>query len=163
MIIKIATGIGQGPTKLSAFDSALNKTGIADRNIIRLSSVIPPDTKLKSVKTIKNLPGQWGDRLYVVMAEQRVDRPNIEAWAGIGWVQDPKNGQGLFVEHEGHSEQTVRNDIKQSLKALMETRGIRNQKITMKVTGTTCKDHAVCAMVVAVYQASDWDNGAIQF
>jgi hypothetical protein len=41
------------------------------------------------------------------MAEMRVDTPNIEAWAGIGWVQDKETGKGLFVEHEGNSQHTV--------------------------------------------------------
>ncbi len=112
MIINIASGIGTGPTKLSAFDAALHHAGVANYNLIRLSSVIPPETTIRvSDKPLKEVPGNWGDRLYVVMAENRVDTPNVEAWAGIGWVQDQKSGKGLFVEHEGSSEMTVRQDI----------------------------------------------------
>lgn len=161
MIIKVATGIGTGPTKLAAFDSALNHAGVANYNIIRLSSVIPPKTDIQVVDNgVSNLPGEWGDRLYVVMAEERVDTPNTEAWAGIGWVQDKDTGRGLFVEHEGNSEKTVREDIRQSLEALMATRNVDLGKIHMKVVGRTCKHQPVCAMVVAVYQASDWENAA---
>ena len=161
MIIKVSAGHGSGPTKLSAFDSALNNTGIANYNIIRLSSVIPPNTKIEvSEKALTKLPGDWGDRLYVVMAEERVDTPNVEAWAGIGWVQDKKTGKGLFVEHEGNSEKSVRSDIRQSLEALMAIRNVNFGDIHMKVTGVTCTNHPVCAMVVAVYQASDWENNA---
>src|SRR5690606_13394647 len=100
----------------------------------------------------------WGDRLYVVMAEIRVDVPGDQAWAGIGWVQDKENGKGLFVEHEGYSEEEVRQDIQNSLNALMETRGIDFGPIQMKVIGGVCKDLPICAMTVAVYQSSDWDN-----
>jgi arginine decarboxylase len=161
MIIKVSAGHGTGPTKLSAFDAALNNTGVANYNIIRLSSVIPPNTKIKvSDKALTKLPGEWGDRLYVVMAEERVDTPNVEAWAGIGWVQEKESGKGLFVEHEGNSEKSVRSDIRQSLEALMATRNVDFGNIRMEVTGITCKHHPVCAMVVAVYQASDWDNNA---
>ncbi len=159
MIIKVSAGIGIGPTQLSAFDSALNDAGVANYNLIRLSSVIPPKSEIQvSKQSLTNLPGQWGDRLYVVMAEQRAHIPNEEAWAGIGWVQDKKTGKGLFVEHEGSSEKSVRNDITQSLEALMATRNVDFGKINMEVVGTTCKHLPVCAMVVAVYQASDWDN-----
>lgn len=159
MIIKVSAGIGIGPTQLSAFDSALNDAGVANYNLIRLSSVIPPKSEIQvSKQSLKNLPGQWGDRLYVVMAEQRAHIPNEEAWAGIGWVQDKKTGKGLFVEHEGSSEKSVRNDITQSLEALMATRNVDFGKINMEVVGTTCKHLPVCAMVVAVYQASDWEN-----
>lgn len=161
MIIKLGTGIGSGPTTLSAFDAALNNAGVANYNILRLSSVIPPNTKIEIAdKPLTKLPGGWGDRLYVVMAEERVDTPNIEAWAGIGWVQEKGTRKGLFVEHEGNSEKSVKSDIRQSLEALMATRNVDFGDIHMKVKGVTCKHLPVCALVVAVYQASDWDNNA---
>jgi arginine decarboxylase len=164
MKIHLAKGIGIGPTSLSAFDAALNDAGIANYNLLRLSSVIPPETEIViHDKTIDSsvMPGGWGDRLYVVMAEQRVETPNEEAWAGIGWVQEAATGKGLFVEHEGGSEAKVRNDIQQSLETLMKTRGVDFGPINMQVVGKTCIDHPVCAMVVAVYQASDWQNEAM--
>jgi arginine decarboxylase len=92
------------------------------------------------------------------MAEMRTSNPGTEVWAGIGWVQDAETGKGLFVEHEGNSEQAVRDDIQHSLEALMKTRNIDFGPIQMKVAGTTCTDQPTCAMVVAVYQASDWHN-----
>lgn len=158
MIITVKSGTGAGPTKLSAFDSALNDSGVANYNLIRLSSVIPPDTKI--IIGNPQLSGSWGDRLYVVMAEMRVDTPNVEAWAGIGWVQEKESGKGLFVEHEGHSEAAVRKDINQSLTALMATRNVDFGEIKMEVVGAVCTHLPVCAMVTAVYQVSDWDNKA---
>ena len=158
MNIHLTTGIGLGPTKLSAFDAALNAAGVANYNLIRLSSVIPPNTKILTHKDkpINYNQGNWGDRLYVVMAEMRVDTPNVEAWAGIGWVQDDKTGKGLFVEHEGNSEEAVRRDIKQSLEALMATRNVDFGKIEMNVVGRMCTSHPVCALVIAVYGSDRW-------
>lgn len=158
MDIQLATGIGTGPTKLSAFDAALNDAGVANYNLIRLSSVIPPNSNIveKRIKAIP--PGQWGDRLYVVMAEKRVDTPNTEAWAGIGWVQDKASKKGLFVEHEGESEHSVKRDIKSSLEALMATRNVNFGPVHMKVVGKTCTHLPICALVVAVFQASDWES-----
>lgn len=164
MNIYLSSGIGSGPTKLSAFDSALNNAGIANYNLIRLSSVIPPKSKIVELNSPipqANIPGEWGDRLYVVMADTRVDTPNTEAWAGIGWVQDKDSGKGLFVEHEGNSEATVKNDIRQSLEALMATRKVNLGPIHMKVVGRTCTHNPICVLVCAVYQASDWDNKAL--
>lgn len=159
MKILLTSGTGSGPTKLSAFDAALNTAGVANYNLIRLSSVIPPNSKIKVSKgPIKSKPGEWGDRLYVVMAETRVNTPNAEAWAGIGWVQDKKTGKGLFVEHEGANEKTVKRDIKDSLEALMKTRGVDYGSIQLEVIGKTCTHEPVCALVVAVYQAEGWDS-----
>jgi arginine decarboxylase len=160
MQIHIGTGTGSGPTTLSAFDSALNDAGIANYNLLVLSSVIPPNTTIvehdSKIKT--NLPGEWGDRLYTVMAERRTAKPNSEAWAGIGWVQDKETGKGLFVEHDGMSEASVRRDITQTLEAMMATRNVDFGPIQMKVIGRVCTYHPVCAMAIAVYQASDWHN-----
>ncbi len=162
MFIHIASGIGSASTKLAAFDAALNHAGIANYNLVRLSSVIPPNSEivLHDTKPIPphHLPGDWGDRLYVVMAEKRVDTPNAEAWAGIGWVQDKETGKGLFVEHEGESEKSVRRDIQQSLEALMATRNVDFGPIQMDVVGKICVHTPVCALVIAVYQASNWHN-----
>lgn len=160
MEIHVGSGVGTGPTKLSAFDAALNDAGIANYNLLVLSSVIPPksDIIIHDGHIEAKMPGEWGDRLHVVMAEMRVDTPNTEAWAGIGWVQDKETGRGLFVEHEGHSEQAVRNDITQSLEALMATRNVDFGPIHMKVEGRTCTHQPVCAMVIAAYQSSDWHN-----
>jgi len=164
MQIHIATSTGKGPTTLAAFDAALNGSGIANYNLLRLSSVIPPATEIVVHQgAIPNavMPGTWGDRLYVVMAEQRTHVTHEEAWAGIGWVQEMSTGKGLFVEHEGGSEAAVRSDIQDSLEALMKTRGVDFGEIHMVVQGVTCEHEPVCAMAVAVYQASDWANAAM--
>ena len=161
MLIQVASGIGTGPTKLSAFDAALNATGVANYNLLRLSSVVPPNSEIvinKEAIPKGKVGGRWGDRLYVVMAEKRVDTPNAEAWAGIGWVQDKKTRKGLFVEHEGSSEARVKRDITQSLEALMATRNIDFGEINMEVVGGTSTHHPVCALVVAVYEPSSWDS-----
>ncbi len=166
MKIHVTAGLGSGPTTLSAFDAALNHANIANYNLLCLSSVVPPKSEIVvheyGLDGVK-VPGTWGDRLYVVMAEMRVDTPNVEAWAGIGWVQDPETGQGLFVEHEGYNESSVKQDITQSLEALMATRNINYGPINMKVVGKTCTHLPVCAMVIAAYQASDWQNNAYYF
>lgn len=160
MTIQIASGTGHGPTKLAAFDSALHEAGVANYNLIKLSSIVPPGSKItNNTGAISSKPGEWGDRLYVVIADMRVDTPNAEAWAGIGWVQDKKTGKGLFVEHEGGSEATVKRDINQSLEALMALRNVNFGPINMKIVGRTCSHEPVCALVIAVFQASSWKTG----
>jgi arginine decarboxylase len=157
MLIHVVAGTGPGPTKLAAFDAALIAAGIANHNLIRLSSIVPPGAQISITDgPIKEPIGEWGDRLYVVMAETRISIPNMEAWAGIGWVQDKKTGQGLFVEHEGTNEQTVRRDITESLEALMAARELDFGPIDMKIVGITCRHEPVCALVAAVFKAENW-------
>jgi arginine decarboxylase len=160
MNIQISGGIGLGPTELSAFDQALVHAGVANYNLIYLSSVLPPGSNVhvdESPKP-KQPEGTWGDRLYVVMAQKRISQRNQEAWAGIGWMQDPKTKRGLLVEHEGHSESEVRADIHHSLIALSRNRNMEFGPAHMHVIGTKCIDLPTCALVVAVFESGSWQN-----
>ena len=156
MNIRISEGIGMGPTQLSAFDQALVTAGVANFNLIYLSSVLPPNSTIIETKAGEVPEGGWGDRLYVVMAQQRTSQRNEEAWAGIGWIQDAKTKQGLLVEHEGHSEAEVRGNIHASLVALARNRDTEFGPIHMRVAGTKCIDLPVCALVVAVFESAPW-------
>jgi arginine decarboxylase len=119
--------------------------------------VIPPETTVSVGDGPADVMGDWGDRLYVVMAEQRVDRPGREAWAGIGWAQHEESGRGLFVEHEGNSERQLRDDLERSLSSLIEARPqVRFGPIHTSVQGARCEGSPVCALVVAVYEAAGW-------
>jgi arginine decarboxylase len=156
--IEIASALGFGPTKLAAFDNALIATGIANHNLLRLSSVIPPATDIVVREgPVATHMGEWGDRLYVVMAEQRSDQPGDEVWAGIGWVQEEVSGRGLFVEHEGDDEAQLRSDLESTMQALV--RGRPNHAfgpINTAVQGGVCRAEPVCSLVVAVYEAESW-------
>jgi arginine decarboxylase len=155
--IELTATVGYGPTKLAAFDNALLHCGVGNFNIIRLSSVIPPGTNVVPTDGPVGVYGDWGDRLFVVMAEQRVDRVGREAWAGIGWVQHEETGRGLFVEHEGFSERQVRDDIEHSLSALVEARpGVSFGPLQSVVQGARCEGEPICAMAVAVYETASW-------
>ncbi len=156
MNIYLTTAVGEGPTELASFDHALVQSGIANFNLLYLSSVIPPNSTIIPTKKAEVTGSEWGDKLYVVMAQQRTSIPNQQVWAGIGWVQDPETKKGLFVEHEGHSEQEVRADIENSLNALMSNRNMNFGEIKMQVVGGTCLDKPICAMTVAVFQPVGW-------
>lgn len=158
--IQVATGAGAGPTELAAFDAALRDAGIANFNLIYLSSVIPPGSDVEiSVDGGVRVPGTWGDRLYLVAAEERLSEPGAEAWAGIGWVQSEHDGRGLFVEHHGRSEASVRSDIERSLVSLSAGRDVELGPVRMAVRGARCESEPVCALVAAVFEAEPWGPG----
>lgn len=158
LTIQVATGVGRGPTKLSAFDSALRAAGVHNFNLICLSSVVPPQSKVQVLGGPVNPVGDWGDRLYVVMAHERVEGPGAQAWAGIGWVQEAATGRGLFVEHEGTDEVSVSADIDASLGALCEGRPQQRFGPVRKVVrGAVSEDgRPTCALVVAVFKSEPW-------
>lgn len=156
MILSMAAAVGVGDTELAAFDDALLKVGAANYNLVRLSSVIPPGTTVVEVDGAMPSPGgTWGDRLYVVYAEQRASEIGAEVWAGVGWVQDD-GGRGLFVEHEGPSEAGVRGDLDSSLRQLQRGRGIQLGPTHQRVIGATVVDRPLCALVLCAYATEPW-------
>jgi len=155
----VAKAIGRGSTELAAFDAALIRAGVANFNVIRLSSVIPPNTQVLEVESCPLTDGcRWGDRLYAVYAEQRTSVPGQQVWAGVGWAQDRVTGRGLFVEHEGVREQDVRSQIAASLRDLHEIRGLDLTEIRCCVTGAMCTGAPTCALVICGYGTERWTS-----
>lgn len=156
MNIYVQSALGQGPTELAAFDDALHLTNIHNFNLLRLSSVIPPGAAVSVAENAVRPEGAWGDRLYVVYAEQREARPHVGAWAGVGWVQKA-DGSGLLVEHEGESEQDVNDLIDVTLAYMVEQRGDGGYgPIQKHVAGGACDGQPVCAFVCAAFQTEAW-------
>lgn len=167
MKIPVVTALGRGPTELAAFDAALVAAGVADRNLIPLSSVLPPDSVvMKMHDQLEKCPGEWGDRLYCVLAEHRTFTPGEQVWAGIGWVQD-ETGQGLLVEHHAGSMTGLTELIDRSLDALLDNRGLSNLSMPVRgrhIAGGTCDGvSAVCALAVAVFRSEPWDRSWAAF
>lgn len=160
MNLYIAAATATGSTELAAFDHALIGVGAANFNLVRLSSVIPPGSRVIDVPRCPPVPGStWGDRLYVVYAEQRASEPGRQAWAGVGWVQDARTGRGLFVEHEGDDEAAVRADLASSLADLQAHRELDLGPAHVRVVGVECTGEPVCALVLCAYAAEPWDRG----
>ncbi len=153
--IPIACGTGEGATELAAFDAALVDAGVADRNLILLSSVLPPGSTVDRVDRISDTPGGWGDRLYCVLASARTSQRGTEVWAGIGWMQD-ETGRGLLVEHHASSEPALRVLIEKSLAGLGHNRRLAFPRSSSVIAGARCRGNAVCALVVAAFEADSW-------
>jgi arginine decarboxylase len=155
MDIRVTKGIGEGSTELAAFDAALFDAGIANYNLIRLSSVIPDGARILREKINKN-DQEFGYRLYTVYSCHTESEQGRQAWAGIGWVQ-AETGKGLFVEHHGASEEEVRDLITSTLNDMTKYRKDNFGPIQYEIAGTKCGDKPICALVVAVYGSQRWD------
>lgn len=152
--ISIRTAAGRGRTALSAFDDALLGAGVANYNLIRLSSVIPA----ASVISFDSEPvrGEHGDRLYCVYATAYAEQPGQTAWAGIGWVRD-ESGRGLFVEHHAESERTLVELIRLSLEDMKARRGGGYGEIETAVVSARHEGQPACALAVATYEVAGWE------
>jgi len=156
--IHITKGTGTGPTPLSAFDSALYSAGIANYNLIHLSSVIPPNhvPVLKQAEHNDDV-ATYGDRMYLVYASNATVEVGASVYAGLGWVmteEEPK--RGLFVEHVGATEGAVQKQIEDTLGSMTLYRKETYGKVHSAIAGTTCTNKPVCVIVAALYENEGW-------
>ena len=152
LVISVSRGTGSGPTRLAAFDRALQAAGLANYNLIRLSSVIPPNAVVREISSLDPAAGTHGDVAYCVYADAYASTPGEEAWAGIAWAHHHDNtGAGLFVEHSAATEATVRRDLDSTLQAMSLSRGSSYRPAGQVLSSVVCVDDPVCAVVVATY------------
>src|SRR3990167_6953718 len=165
MKITVTAGSGTGSTTLSAFDAALKAAGIHNYNIIKLSSVIPPGSRVV-VEKWKNASTEHGKKLYTVLAEIRSDLLGRSLAAGIGWYQI-SDGRGIFAEHHDiienlntqEAEDNVAKKIEATIRDLCKHRGYPFNKRNFKtvVSSAEVKDKPTCTLVAAVYESQDFD------
>jgi arginine decarboxylase len=100
----LTRGVGRHREKLASFELALRDAGIAEYNLVRVSSIFPPECKLIGRKEAmaKLSPGQV---LYAVIAESATNEPNrlIAASIGVAIPRD-RSRYGYLSEHHSYGE-----------------------------------------------------------
>ncbi len=100
----LTKGVGVNKHKLTSFELALRDAKVAPYNLVRVSSIFPPNCKLVFKEAgLKYLaPGQI---LHVVLAENSTNEPNRLIAASIG-ISIPKNPDtcGYLSEHHPYGE-----------------------------------------------------------
>lgn len=116
----ITKGVGKHKEKLTSFEMALRDAGIAEFNLVKVSSIFPPNCALiPRAKGLKSLSP--GEIVYVVMSENATNEPNrlIAASAGIA-IPKEHNRHGYISEHHSFGENdTVAGEYAEDLAAYM--------------------------------------------
>lgn len=160
--IRLSAVSGCGPTELAAFDSALRAAGLADFNLVRLSSVIPPGSRLVLDPPGAQIRGLHGDLLFCVYAAGYASTPGESVWAGLAWaLRTDGSGSGLLVEQAGRDQDLVTHNLRQTVGSMMTGRGV-GPDAPSYVWGDTllssaeCRTDPVCALVIATYGIWPW-------
>ena len=97
-------GVGKHKEKLTSFEMALRNAGIAEFNLITVSSILPTNCKIVPRREgVKDLtPGQI---VPVVMSRSETDEPHRLIAASIGLAVPTDNTHyGYLSEHHSHGE-----------------------------------------------------------
>ena len=156
MKIVVTNGTGEGKTEIAAFDRALWDAGIANYNLVRLSSVIPEDSEVIVEKLDRN-NREHGHRLYVVLSEAYGKEMGDKAVAGLGWVTaNHVKGKGIFVEKAGGSKEEVRSYIEKTIRSMTSYRPEEHGEIKIEFAEKECEGNIACSVVAAVYKSEGW-------
>jgi arginine decarboxylase len=104
----LTSGVGQHREKLASFELALRSAGIAEFNLVRVSSIFPPHCKLISRKNglAKLTPGQI---LFSVLAECATNEPHRLVASSIGVaIPRDRSHYGFLSEHHAHGQKEQR-------------------------------------------------------
>jgi arginine decarboxylase len=142
----LAAGAGEGSTPLNALDSALLNAGIANWNLVRVSSILPPKAEISyEVPFIKQ-----GSLVPIVLAEIIGDKEGevISSAIAIGVGEE----FGIIMEHADRvRKEKVEEEVK---KKVEEAFSIRNMKL--KEIHIISSEHKVKKLGCAIAAAILW-------
>ena len=136
MKASIVTGAAEGGSPLNAFDNALLAAGLGNVNIVKISSILPPEADVVDLPRLK--PGS-----IIPTAYATVTNGTSGMWitAAIGYARsrNPLKA-GVIMEYHGesHSRATAEQTIRRMLHEALTVRGEQVWKIE-----TVSVDHRV--------------------
>jgi arginine decarboxylase len=142
-------GRSEGGTPLNAFDNALLAAGIGNINLVKVSSIVPPDVAIVDLPKIK--PGALVPTAYAAMTS---DMPGQTVAAAVGYaLPDDPAKPGVIMEFHDIA---TRRDAERAIRAMLaEAFAVRGEPIReLKVFAV---EHTVqrigCALAAVVLLA----------
>lgn len=113
-------GVGRHKEKLASFEAALRDAGIEKFNLVYVSSIFPPSSKIVPKEEGLKYLGP-GEIVYCVMARTETNEHNRLIVSSIGCAIPKEEGQyGYLSEHHGYGEtEKVAGDYAEDLAASM--------------------------------------------
>lgn len=121
-------GHAEGGTILNAFDNALLAAGIGNINLIKVSSIVPPDVEIVDLPKIK--PGALVPTAYAAMTSE-VPGQTVTAAVGYALPDDPAKPGVIMEYHDLADRGTAERSIRAMLEEAFRVRGemIREMKV----------------------------------
>lgn len=153
--IRVVWGTASRPTATASYDAALARAGVANYNLVRVSSVVPAGAEVAVAETAPDL-GPVGERLTVVEGRRTVSPGGADrACAGLGWAL-AASGRGIFYEAAGTDPDGVRATVEDGLRAGRDLRDWTFVDEDLRLVSAAAEPDAyTTAVVLAAYGASE--------
>ncbi len=135
----------EGPFELVAFDNALSKAGIAELNLVTVSSIWPIGCKI--VKMPKLEPGTISR---IIMAKVCSSTPGQKIAAAVG-IAISETSHGIVSEYHdiGVTQKMAALTVETMVNNMMERRGLKPTKVTSISAGHIVENHGAALAAVA--------------
>ena len=121
-VTKAATtsGSAEGTTPLNAFDNALLAAGIGNINLVKVSSILPPEAAIVDLPRLR--PGAVVPTAYAAMTSEV---PGEVVAAAVGWARpdDPKANGVIMEFHDKATREEAEKAIVHMLEESFKMRG----------------------------------------
>lgn len=154
--IYLTAGTAVGGTALNAFDNALQDAGIADFNLIEISSVVPAGTPIRKLPPDITLPGN-GRFLPTVYGDIRSNDTGKAIAAAIG-IGKPTDSQaaGVIFEYSGHGgEDAAVAEVREMVEEGMEKRQIESYDVETTAASTVVAPEFSAVVTAAIFCVAD--------
>lgn len=147
----VTAGVAEGGTALNAFDNALLAAGIGNVNLVKVSSIMPPEVDVVPLPRIR--PGALVPTAYAAMTSEV---PNELLAAAVGYALPvDRTRAGVIMEfHDRTDRQTAERAIRAMLEEAFRVRGE-----TIREMRVVAVDHRVekvgCALAAVTLLAED--------
>ena len=122
------SGSAEGTTPLNAFDNALLAAGIGNINLVKVSSILPPETAVVDLPRLR--PGAIVPTAYAAMTSEV---PGEVVAAAVGWARptDTKANGVIMEFHGAGTRADAEEKIQQMLEEAFQVRGevIREMRV----------------------------------
>ncbi len=150
--VSLTSGHAEGIDDLTAFDNALHDAGIADLNLIKVSSIVPQGSR---VVPMRSFP--VGSLVPTVYARACSDRPGETVVAAVGMGLSP-DGRGVLMEYHGvGTEAEGKAIVRRRVEAAFAMRGLELHEYHVVVAEHTVQEHG-CAVAAAVLWGDEVDD-----
>jgi arginine decarboxylase len=123
-------GVAEGGTPLNAFDNALLAAGIGNVNLVKVSSIVPPDVDIVDLPAIK--PGAIVPTAYAAMTGET---PGETISAAVGYaLPEDRTKAGVIMEYHDRADRaTAERAVRAMLAEAFAVRGERIRELRVVV------------------------------
>lgn len=133
-----------GPFELVAFDNALRKAGIAELNLVPVSSIWPPGCKIVKLPNLEP-----GTIVPAVIAKISSSTPGQKIAAALG-IAIGRDSHGIISEYHdiGVTRKMAGRIVEAMVRYMMEKRGLEPTKVTSISAGHVVESHGAALAAV---------------